>query len=127
MREGFVLPTRLAVAAADFIISHTVALTRKDLDSGVSANKEKLFTSNLQNQSISTLAAASNEKVKTASKGLELSKNLEMKSLLWAHMDDLITLVDRLRAVCLQIIQQFFLDAYTMLQFLTRCLFVVKE
>ncbi|KAI5682940.1 hypothetical protein M9H77_04168 [Catharanthus roseus] len=98
LREGFVLPTRLAVAAADFIISHTVALTRKDLDSGVSANKEKLFTSNLQNQSISTLAAASNEKVKTASKGLELSKNLEMKSLLWAHMDDLITLVDRLRA-----------------------------
>lgn len=98
LQGGFELPTRLAVGAADFILSHTVALTRKDLGSGLSAKKAKLFNSNIENQPISMFTAGSKETLKTASKSSELSGNLEMKQLLWDHIDDLIVLVDRLRA-----------------------------
>lgn len=104
LQGGFELPTRLAVGAADFILSHSVALTRKDHGSGLSGNKAKLFNSNIENQAISMFPTGGKETPKTASKSPELSGNLEMKQLLWDHIDDLIALVDRLRAVCHRII-----------------------
>lgn len=106
LQGGYELPTRLAVGAADFILSYTVALTRKDLVSGLSASKAKLFNSNIENQPISMVPTGRKETPKTASKSPELSGNLEMKQLLWDHIDDLIALVDRLRNVCHRIIIQ---------------------
>lgn len=97
LQGGFELPTRLAVGAADLILSHTVALTRKDLGSGLSANKAKLFNFNIENRPISMFPTGSKETPKAASKSPELSGNFEMKQLLWDRIDDLIVLVDRLR------------------------------
>lgn len=106
LQGGFELPTRLAVASADFILSLTVALTRKDLVSDFSYNKEKLNNSNLQDRPVSLLDDSSEKKVKATGKALVFSKDMGTKLLLWDHMDDLIVLVGRLTAVCFQLIFQ---------------------
>ncbi|XP_052172708.1 uncharacterized protein LOC127788461 isoform X2 [Diospyros lotus] len=78
MQGEFELPTRLSVAAADCMLSLTLPLSKKDLDSDGSG--------------------LSDNKVKPTSKLLEVSNNMEMKMLLWDHLDELIILVERLLA-----------------------------
>ena len=105
LQGGFELPTRLAIASADFILSLTVALTRKDLVSDY--KKEKLISSNSQGRPVSLLNVDSDEeKVKADTKASVILKDMGTKLLLWDHIDDLIVLVGRLKAVCFQLILQ---------------------
>lgn len=96
LQGGFELPTRLAIASADFILSLTIALTRKDPVSDY--NKEKLINSNSRGRPVFLLNADSNEeKVKADSKASVILKDMGTKLLLWDHIDDLIVLVGRLK------------------------------
>ncbi|KAL3533814.1 hypothetical protein ACH5RR_007335 [Cinchona calisaya] len=100
LQGGFELPTRLAVASADFILSITVALTRKDVVSDSSRKKEKLRNSNSQDQPVSLLYTDSCEgkvKEKATRTSSVFLKDMGTKLLLWDHMDDLIILVGRLK------------------------------
>ncbi|XP_073132125.1 uncharacterized protein [Henckelia pumila] len=99
MQDGFELPTRLAVAAADFIVSLTVALTRNDLASKNKHNKQKSSMVYSKNLSPITLPSSSGEsETKKWSKGSELPTESEPKLMLWNNVDALITLVKKLTA-----------------------------
>ncbi|CAA2969441.1 uncharacterized protein LOC111378014 [Olea europaea subsp. europaea] len=99
LQEGFELPTRLSVAAADFILSLTVALTGKDMVSSSSDISKKSSVLNAKNRPIASLSVdTSDREAKTLSKASELQSSLEMKLLLWDHLDQLMILVQRLTA-----------------------------
>lgn len=100
IQEGFELPTRLAVAAADFVLSLTVALTRKDLASNNITKKQKSSSVSVKNQSPNLLRTATNDRDEnTLRKTSELTSSLDLKLLLWNNLDELITLVKKLTAV----------------------------
>ncbi|PIN16692.1 hypothetical protein CDL12_10657 [Handroanthus impetiginosus] len=99
LQDGFELPTRLAVAAADFVLSLTVALTRKDLPSNNITKKQKSSSVNAENQRINLLPAAANcRDGNMLGKTSEFPSSLELKMVLWDNLDDLITLVKKLTA-----------------------------
>ncbi|KZV50268.1 hypothetical protein F511_23254 [Dorcoceras hygrometricum] len=99
IQDGFELPTRLAVAAADFIVSLTVALTRKDLASKNKHNKQNSSVVYSKNMSPTSLPSSSGEsETKKWSKGSELPTDSEMKMMLWNNLDALITLLEKLSA-----------------------------
>lgn len=100
------MPTRLSVAAADCVIALTIAVTRKDMVSDISDNRRKPSKPNAPNQSITLeRPGASNvKKVKPTSITPELSSNMEMRLLLWNLLGEVIILVQRLIAVCPQLI-----------------------
>lgn len=101
MQDGFELPTRLAVAAADFIVSLTVALTRKDLASKNIHSKQNSSVVYSKNLSPALLPSSSSDsEIKKWSKASELPGNLELKLMLWNNLDALTTLVQKLTAVC---------------------------
>lgn len=104
LQGGFELPTRLAVAAADCTLALTTALTKKDLFSNGSDEKPKQSNSNLS--SLPTTWVPGEKRVKPASRCPEVS--VEMNLLLWDHLDELIILVQRLIAVCYEILYQIF-------------------
>ncbi|KAI3471584.1 hypothetical protein Pfo_028234 [Paulownia fortunei] len=93
--EGFELPTRLAVAAADFILSLTVALTKKDL---ASTQKQKSSSFNAKNQPLNLLPTTANDRDKKMRKASEVPSSLELNLLLWNNLNELITLVKKLTA-----------------------------
>ncbi|CAL5352111.1 unnamed protein product [Camellia sinensis] len=96
---GFELPTRLSVAAADCILALTEALTKKDLVSDGSDDRLKPSNPNLSFLPITLAPAAFVEKkVKPTSRSPDVLNNMEMKLLLWDHLDELIILVQRLDA-----------------------------
>ncbi|KAI3471664.1 hypothetical protein Pfo_028314 [Paulownia fortunei] len=95
MQEGFELPTRLAVAAADFILSLTVALTKKDL---ASTQKQKSSSFNAKNQPLNLLPTTANDRDKKMRKASEVPSSLELNLLLWNNLNELITLVKKLTA-----------------------------
>ncbi|KAF7148592.1 hypothetical protein RHSIM_Rhsim03G0016500 [Rhododendron simsii] len=94
LQGGFELPTRLAVAAADCTLALTTALTKKDLFSNGSDGKPKQSNSSLS--SLPTTWMPGEKRVKPASRCPEVS--MEMKLLLWDHLDELIILVQKLIA-----------------------------
>ncbi|XP_011075215.1 uncharacterized protein LOC105159735 isoform X2 [Sesamum indicum] len=99
MQEGFELPTRLAVAAADFILSLTVSLTRKDLASDNMTKKQKSSSVVAKSQPISLLPGGTNDRGNdTSRKTSELPSSLELKLLLWDNLNQLIPLVEKLTA-----------------------------
>ncbi|GMP97325.1 hypothetical protein CsSME_00045624 [Camellia sinensis var. sinensis] len=99
-KGGFELPTRLSVAAADCILALTEALTKKDLVSDGSDDRLKPSNPNLSFLPITSAPAAFVEKkVKPTSRSPDVLNNMEMKLLLWDHLDELIILVQRLDAV----------------------------
>ncbi|THG18705.1 hypothetical protein TEA_028328 [Camellia sinensis var. sinensis] len=101
---GFELPTRLSVAAADCILALTEALTKKDLVSDGSDDRLKPSNPNLSFLPITSAPAAFVEKkVKPTSRSPDVLNNMEMKLLLWDHLDELIILVQRLDAVRFEI------------------------
>lgn len=91
LQDGFELPSRLAVSAADCFLALTEALTKKVLSNRPTSNSSAL------NRAI-TLVPASDKKAKPVSKSLEVS-NMEMEYLFWDHLEELINLVQRLLAV----------------------------
>ncbi|KAL6530431.1 hypothetical protein OROMI_028320 [Orobanche minor] len=97
MQEGFELPTRLAVAAADFVLSLTVALTQKDLPPNKITKKQRSSNANVKYQTLSLLPDATNDgDENTLRRTSELSSSLELKLLLWNNLSELITLVKKL-------------------------------
>ncbi|KAI7990306.1 hypothetical protein LOK49_LG12G02906 [Camellia lanceoleosa] len=99
LQGGFELPTRLSVAAADCILALTEALTKKDLVSDGSDDRLKPSNPNLSFLPITLAPAAFVEKkVKPTSRSPDVLNNMEMKLLLWDHLDELIILVQRLDA-----------------------------
>lgn len=113
MQGGFELPTRLSVAAADFVIALSVALTRKDMVSNIPDKKMKSSNISAPNLRNTLVATAVNKEVKPTIIPSELASDLEMKMQLWRLLDELIILMQRLLAVCSQfifytfILQQF--------------------
>ncbi|RVW16552.1 hypothetical protein CK203_069319 [Vitis vinifera] len=100
VQDGFELPTRLSVAAADCILDLTKALTRKTSITDVSSRRSKSSNSDVSNLPTTLVPAAVGEKkVKPTSKSAEFSNKLEMELLLWDHIDKLIILVQRLLAI----------------------------
>ncbi|XP_065855835.1 uncharacterized protein [Euphorbia lathyris] len=90
LQEGFELPSRLSVSAADCIISISEALTKK---AEVLSRKPKSLESNSLNKSISPFhAAVGEQKVKPACTSLDGS------NLLWNLIEELATLTQRLFA-----------------------------
>lgn len=100
MREGFELPTRLAVAAADFVFSLTVALTRKDPASTNITKKQKSSFISAKDQPSSLLHAATIDRNENAIRETsEVSSTLDLKLLLWNNLNHLITIVEKLTDV----------------------------
>ncbi|KAL1549976.1 hypothetical protein AAHA92_17995 [Salvia divinorum] len=99
MRDGFELPTRLAVSAADFILSLTVALTRKDPSSNGNniTKKQKSSFIGAKSQHSSLLHSASIDRNENAIRETsEVSSTSDLKMLLWSNLNELITLVKKL-------------------------------
>lgn len=93
LQDGFELPSRLSVSAADCMLALAEALANK-----VSSNKPT-STSNGSSRPVTLVPASStgDKKVKPASKSSEVS-NLEMGYLFWDRLEELIHLVQRLLA-----------------------------
>ncbi|XP_048236035.1 uncharacterized protein LOC8278946 isoform X2 [Ricinus communis] len=88
LQDGFELPSRLSVSAADCILAISEALTKKP----------KALNSNASDRPISLKPTSMGErKVKPTSKSLDDS-NFDMAFLLWDLIKELITLVQRLLA-----------------------------
>ncbi|KAK2995775.1 hypothetical protein RJ640_010751 [Escallonia rubra] len=96
---GFELPTRLSVAAADCVLSLTIALTRQDTDSEILDNRMKSSNPPAPNRPVTLVPAFVNEKkVNWTRISSELSSNKDIRFLLWDLLDELITIVQRLIA-----------------------------
>lgn len=101
MQDGFELPTRLSVAAADCIIALSVALTRKEMVSDASKNTKISSKSNRKDvQGRSAAVVGDQKKVKPVSPASEFTRDMNMNLLLWNLLDQLIMLVQKLLAVC---------------------------
>ncbi|XP_043692010.1 uncharacterized protein LOC122642563 isoform X2 [Telopea speciosissima] len=99
LQDGFELPTRLSVAAADCILVLTIALTEKAFISEVSISGKKSTDSNAADQLIAPVNSADGEKrAKSVRRYPQVSENMELEFLLWDHLDELIILVQRLQA-----------------------------
>ncbi|XP_059298571.1 uncharacterized protein LOC132051492 isoform X1 [Lycium ferocissimum] len=93
----FELPTRLSVAAADLILSLTEALATNSVFS-CSDDKQKAAGTGERNRPVTLLPSTSTKKkVNKVSKSSDFT-GMEMKLLLWDHLDNLIILVERLTA-----------------------------
>lgn len=92
MQDGFELPSRLAVAAADCILAISEALTKKNKDLG---DTPKATVSGGSGRPI---ASIQEKRVKQAPKSSEVP-NIEMAFLLWDQLDELKNLLQRLLAV----------------------------
>ncbi|KAJ8528546.1 hypothetical protein K7X08_022238 [Anisodus acutangulus] len=94
----FELPTRLSVAAADLILSLTEALTRTNSVFNCSDDKQKAAGTGEKNRPVTLLPSTSTKKkVNKVGKSSDFT-GMEMKLLLWDHLDNLIILVERLTA-----------------------------
>ncbi|XP_010257323.1 PREDICTED: uncharacterized protein LOC104597470 isoform X2 [Nelumbo nucifera] len=99
LQNGFELPTRLSVAAADCTLLLTEALIKKTPSSEVSSSRTKPSDPNAANWQISLVPTASSDKrVMSTSKFSQASESMEMEFLLWNHFDELIILVQKLCA-----------------------------
>lgn len=97
INDGFELPSRLSVSAADCLLSLTEALTKTPR---VSTERQKSSNFKASDQHTTLISSATREKKgKPVHKSLELT-NMEMEFLLWGHLQELISLVQRLLAVC---------------------------
>lgn len=95
-QDGFELPSRLSISAADCILSISEALTKKNK---VLSKNRKLLNSNASDPPISPVPAVTGEKsAKTSSEFSD--SNFDMAYLLWERIQELTTLMQRLLAVC---------------------------
>ncbi|KAG5615548.1 hypothetical protein H5410_015372 [Solanum commersonii] len=94
----FELPTRLSVAAADLVLSLTEALARANSVFNCSDDKRKAAATGERNLPVMLLPSTpTKKKVNNISKSSDY-EGMEMKLLLWDHLDNLIILVERLTA-----------------------------
>ncbi|XP_027348855.1 uncharacterized protein LOC113860619 isoform X2 [Abrus precatorius] len=92
LQDGFELPSRLGVSAADCFLSLSGALTKV---AEHPSKKSKLNATAKDQEITSVQSSAIDKKVKLDSKSLLVSK-IERNCTLWDHLDDLICLVQRL-------------------------------
>ena len=97
LQDGFELPTRLAVSAADCILVLSEALGKKPIDSRSPREKGSLGP-NPSNKPISILEKHGEKKDMSPS----VSNNVEGVYLLWQLLDQLIILVEKLHSVSMQ-------------------------
>ncbi|XP_045793361.1 uncharacterized protein LOC123888366 isoform X3 [Trifolium pratense] len=92
LQDGFELPSRLGVSAADCFLAISGALTKADK----LQDKKLKFNTEAKDQAITLVQSPMvGKKVKSVSKSLLMSK-FERDYTLWHHLDDLICLVQRL-------------------------------
>ncbi|PON49241.1 Coatomer beta subunit [Parasponia andersonii] len=95
LQDGFELPSRLAVSAADCILVLSEYLTKVV---GVPSNRQKISeVSTSRNRQVTQLATGSDKNASIANKSSEVS-NKEMEYLLWDHLEEIRRLVDKLLA-----------------------------
>ncbi|GMH08179.1 hypothetical protein Nepgr_010019 [Nepenthes gracilis] len=87
--DGFELPTRLSVAAADCILAITEALTKIQLGTGMTSERVRASRPNESNKPVSILGERQGEPE-------NVSNNIEMGLLLWEHLGEIIILVQKL-------------------------------
>jgi len=95
LQDGFELPSRLGVSAADCFLTISGALTK----AAKLQDKKSKFNTKAKDQAITYVQSHTiDKKVKSDSKPLLMSK-FERDYTLWHHLDDLICLVQRLLSV----------------------------
>lgn len=95
LQDGFELPSRLGVSAADCSLTISGALTKE----AKLKDKKSKFNTKAKDQAITFVQCPTvDKKVKSDSKSLLMSK-FERDYTLWHHIDDLICLVQRLHSV----------------------------
>lgn len=97
LQDGFELPTRLAVSAADCVLVLSEALSKKPVDSRSPRERGSLGP-NPFNKPISILEKHGEKKGISPS----VSNNVEGGYLLWQLLDQLIILVEKLHSVSIQ-------------------------
>ena len=96
LQDGYELPSRLAVSAADCFLALSEALIRK---AKVLSNKPKLSNTKAQKRQVTLVALDSDDKKeKAASESLDAT-NLEMEYILWNYLEEILGLVRKLLAV----------------------------
>ncbi|KAM7263746.1 hypothetical protein ACFE04_001429 [Oxalis oulophora] len=95
LQDGFELPSRLSVSAADCLLALTEALTK---ESEVSSSKAKPSNSNSTSRVVTLKADhISDKKSKQSCKSFEIS-DMAMEDILWDQLDELIILAQKLLA-----------------------------
>ncbi|KAJ4844132.1 hypothetical protein Tsubulata_045822 [Turnera subulata] len=95
LKDGFELPSRLSLSAADCILSISVALTKA---TKVPSNNPKSLNSNVSGSPISLSTTAKAEKKVKSSSQSSKPLNIEMAYLLWNQMEDLKNMLQKLLA-----------------------------
>ncbi|XP_015899000.3 uncharacterized protein LOC107432388 [Ziziphus jujuba] len=95
LQDGFELPSRLAVSAADCFIVLTESLTKKSV---VPSNRQKLLGSSASNQRNTAPAIIGSDKKANAIHKPSEVTNAEMENLIWDHLEELILLMQKLLA-----------------------------
>ncbi|KAM5549867.1 hypothetical protein ABKV19_001009 [Rosa sericea] len=95
LQDGYELPSRLAVCAADCFLALSEALIRK---AKVPSNKAKLSDSKAQKRPVTLVALdGGDKKAKPAPESLDAS-NMELDYILWDHLEEVLGLVQKLLA-----------------------------
>ncbi|CAA7399297.1 unnamed protein product [Spirodela intermedia] len=93
--DGFELPTRLAVAAADCTLVLTEALTKKEF---MSSSQKPLTDSKKKNELIKMISLSDNEKERNQTQVTDTSDDIGSEFLLWHYLNELVILVEKLEA-----------------------------
>ncbi|CAN6454147.1 unnamed protein product [Victoria cruziana] len=93
--EGYELPTRLAVAAADCFLVLTEALTWKQPVTSTASHPDLKSQPKVQQQPVTLLSAGHCDVGSSSSYG---SEPIETKQLLWDHLDKVVSNVQKLQA-----------------------------
>lgn len=96
LQDGYELPSRLAVSAADCFLALTEALTKK---AQIPSNRPKLLDSNAPKRPVTLVSSDSGKKKSKPASESIVASNMEMENILWDHLEELIRLVQKLLAV----------------------------
>ncbi|KAM6568437.1 hypothetical protein CsatB_016422 [Cannabis sativa] len=94
LQDGFELPSRLGVAAADCLLVLTEYMTKVVT---VPSNRQKSSDASAPSQRVELLATGGDKKAIHSHKSLETS-NKEVEHLLWDHLEEVLHLVQKLLA-----------------------------
>ncbi|XP_022967683.1 uncharacterized protein LOC111467138 [Cucurbita maxima] len=94
LQEGFELPSRLSVCAADCVVSLTNALTRKP----EAQTRQKRLNASSSYQQVTFFSNAVDDQREKPISSSSKDSNLDMEYLLWDQLKDLVILVQRLLA-----------------------------
>lgn len=95
MQDGYEVPSRLSVSAADCLLSITGALAKRD---NTLVNRPKPSTITGSHQPVAMIPYISEKRKKQTS--LPEDSNIDANFILWNHLEELTRLVQCLFAVC---------------------------